>query len=380
VTWKRVGLARILREVDIRDTKNETILSVYREYGVVPKGSREDNFNKTPVDTSLYKLVCQDDIVINKMKAWQGSLGRSEYRGIVSGDYLVCRVTAPEVLPRFLHFLLRSQPLIDEYGKRSSGIRPSQWRLYWEDLREIAIVLPPVPRQLAIADFLDNETARIDELMTRKRRLAALLRSRFLAEVRHRMGGLSRQYGDIALKRLVTCLDGKRIPLSSEERSYRSGPFPYFGASGRIDSVDEYIFDETVVLLGEDGAQLADPDYEISFVVSGRAWVNNHAHVLRPTASDPWFLSFHLSTVDRILIISGATREKITQADMNEIPVPNVPITAQRRVSAELRHSQSLMSACTQSLGRQIALLQEHRQALITAAVTGEIEIPGAAA
>ena len=120
----------LLRERDVRGQTNEQVLSVYRDHGVVPKSGRTDNFNKTPEDLSSYKLVRKGDVVLNKMKAWQGSLGVSEFDGIVSGDYLVCRAISP-VDGRFLHHLLRSWPMIQEYRLRSEGIRPSQWRLYW---------------------------------------------------------------------------------------------------------------------------------------------------------------------------------------------------------------------------------------------------------
>lgn len=178
----------------------------------------------------------------------------------------------------------------------------------------------------------------------------------------------------------MRCLDGKRVPLSAQERSDRSGPYPYFGASGAIDSVDAYIFDETLILLGEDGAQLADPDYEISFVVNGPVWVNNHAHVLRPVVADPHFLAMHLSTLDRGMFISGATREKITQADMNEIPVPNIDVPTQKEEADGLLKIRANCDAVASRLGKQIDLLVEHRQALIAAAVTGEFAVPGATA
>ncbi len=234
--------------------------------------------------------------------------------------------------------------------------------------------------QCAVADFLDKETERIEALIAKKRRMIDLLRERWLNEVRTRMRGLAAEHGWIDLKRLVQCLDGKRVPLSAEERDTRQGEYPYFGASGQIDSVDDYLFNETLVLLGEDGAQLADPDYEIAMVVSGPIWVNNHAHVLRPVSVDPLFLSMHLSTVDRALVLSGATREKITQADMNEIPVPAAPRDVQLRVSGELQRRRSHLQALEKRMERQIALLQEHRQALITAAVRGKLKMPGVAA
>ena len=84
------------------------------------------------------------------------------------------------------------------------------------------------------------------------------------------------------MKRFLVSLDGRRVPLSSEERSYRGGEFPYYGASGIIDSIDAFLFDEDLVLVSEDGANLLNRSTPIAFVATGKYWVNNHAHSLRP--------------------------------------------------------------------------------------------------
>jgi type I restriction enzyme S subunit len=202
-----------------------------------------------------------------------------------------------------------------------------------------------------------------------------LLEERWRAAVRNRMAELSGVYGDLPLKWFVECLEAVRVPLSSEERANKPGPFPYFGASGVIDSIDGYLFDETLVLLGEDGAQLADPTCEISFVVEGKSWVNNHAHVLRPVAADPYFLALHLSTFDRTAFISGSTREKITQGEMNSIPVPALEVEAQRNEAIDLVRVKRTSESAVRRLTHQIDLLAERRQALITGAVTGRLDV-----
>lgn len=157
-----VRLKWLLSPSRTRASGNEEVLSVYRDYGVIRKDSRTDNFNRTPEDVSNYLLVRPGDLVVNKMKAWQGSLGVSEFHGIVSGDYEVLRPSNKEVDLRFLHFLLRSRRLVNEYAIRSKGIRPSQWRLYWQELSEIEILLPPISTQKAVAESVghtnDNRT------------------------------------------------------------------------------------------------------------------------------------------------------------------------------------------------------------------------------
>lgn len=379
MSWREVPLGRLYRRVERKGRPDLPLLSVYRDLGVVPREGRTDNFNRASEDLSNYKVVKPGDLVLNKMKTWQGSLGVSRLTGIVSPAYFVAERTA-EGDDRFLHHLLRSAPLIGEFASRSKGIRPSQWDLPWDEFRSIPVAVPPLAEQRAIAEFLDTETARMDVLIAKKRQLMELLQTLWRNRVRRIMGLLKEEHGVVPLKRVVTCLDGCRVPLSAEERAGRHGPYPYYGASGIIDSVDDFLFDESLVLFGEDGAQLGDPDFHVSFVVSGKVWVNNHAHVLRPHSVDPYFLSYHLATFDRSPHISGGTREKITQDDMGWILVPDAPIEVQKRISLELQERLSATTAILQGAERQIALLQERRQALITAAVTGQLSIPGVAA
>ena len=254
------------------------------------------------------------------------------------------------------------------------------YHLSAERLRALPVRYLPLETQRAIADHLDTETERIDALITKKQRMIELLQARWRAGAAHRLRELMNEHGAIQLRHLVRCLDGHRVPLSMEDRSARPGDFPYYGASGVVDHLDDYLFDETLVLLGEDGAQLGVPEFPVARVVAGKIWVNNHAHVLRPTAVDPDFLVSHLNTFDRVPFISGGTREKITQDDMRQIPVPHLTLSDQRKEAVRLGLMRSRSDKATGVLVRQVDLLHEHRQALITAAVTGELEIPGVAA
>src|SRR5699024_4584214 len=123
----------------IQNMATEPVLSIYRDHGVIYKDTRDDNLNRTPQDLSRYQLVQRGDLVVNKMKAWQGSVGVSPHRGIISPDYQVCRPTDPGVILRYLHYALRSRLMVPQYRIWSKGIRPAQWRLYWEDMARLQI-------------------------------------------------------------------------------------------------------------------------------------------------------------------------------------------------------------------------------------------------
>lgn len=173
------SIERIRAVTELKSKNNQPdlpVLSVYREYGVIPKDSRDDNHNATSLDTSNYKVVECGDLVVNKMKAWQGSMGVSEHQGIVSPAYITCAVDAERVFPKFLHYLLRSRPYIGVYNSLSYGVRVGQWDMHYEDFKHIPLPIPGKVEQQRIASFLDQKTAEIDEAITKKQRLIELLK------------------------------------------------------------------------------------------------------------------------------------------------------------------------------------------------------------
>lgn len=172
-----VPIWSILRPVKEQGHASEEVLSVYRDYGVILKSSRDDNRNRTPSDLSSYQLVLPGDLVINKMKAWQGSLGVSQHRGIVSPDYQVARPYV-QVLPEYLHFILRSPVMIPQYRVRSTGVRPAQWRLYWDDFANLQVPLPPRSMQEQIVTEITAITGQIDAMLAKLAELKELLTER----------------------------------------------------------------------------------------------------------------------------------------------------------------------------------------------------------
>ena len=172
--WNTMRCAHLFEVKHIKKTSGEINLSVYRDYGVIKRDSRDDNYNRVSEDTSNYKLVEPGDFVFNKMKCWQGSLGVSEYRGIVSPSYTVCEPKR-HFHGKYFHYLLRSQPYIQEFNRLSYGVRIGQWELRFEDLKDIVIPYPPLSEQTQIANFLDRKTRQIDELIHTKERRIELL-------------------------------------------------------------------------------------------------------------------------------------------------------------------------------------------------------------
>jgi type I restriction enzyme S subunit len=175
--WAKVRLRTLFRQEKRQDQPVHQVLSVYRDFGVIPKDSRDDNFNKTPENLSLYQLVNQNDLVINKMKAWQGSLGISPFIGITSPDYIVFTSRHHE-FPGYLHFLLRSSAMVSLYRSISNGIRPAQWRIEPTNFLDLPVFLPPFEEQQHIASRINNECSNLDALTSESETSIHLLQER----------------------------------------------------------------------------------------------------------------------------------------------------------------------------------------------------------
>lgn len=152
-----------LKRFEPKNPGNQEVLSVYREYGVIPKSSRDDNHNVTSKDTSKYKHVKKGNLVINKMKAWQGSMGVSEYEGIVSPAYFIFHFKCKKILPKYLHYLFRSC-YKDEFRRISGGIREGQWDLSPELFANTLLLIPPLIEQQKIVKVINNKCAEINAL------------------------------------------------------------------------------------------------------------------------------------------------------------------------------------------------------------------------
>ena len=175
--WTVCFIKQIMRNKSIKGYPDERVLSLYRDYGVVPKDSRDDNHNVTSEDTSSYKFVEVGDFVINKMKAWQGSMAVSDYQGIISPAYYICRFTTDDIDRRYIHYLLRNDTYKAEYMRLSSGMRVGQWDLNIDDFLRIKMVLPSLLEQQKISSFLDRKCAEIDEMIALQEKIVEELKA-----------------------------------------------------------------------------------------------------------------------------------------------------------------------------------------------------------
>lgn len=145
----------------------------------------------------------------------------------------------------------------------------------------------------------------------------------------------------VKLQEVVEFLDNKRKPITGADRV--SGPYPYYGANGVQDYVADWIFDEDLVLLAEDGGHFENPDRGVAYKITGKSWVNNHAHVLRAKENvDTDYLQFILMNMDLMPYISGSTRLKLNKSAAEKILIPLPPITEQQRIASILNKAHDI--------------------------------------
>ena len=158
----------------------------------------------------------------------------------------------------------------------------------------------------------------------------------------------------VFLEECCEILDSMRIPITASDRI--AGPYPYYGANGIQDYVAEYIFDDELVLLAEDGGNFGSKDRPIAYRVSGKCWVNNHAHVLKPKDGiNVDYLCYSLMFYNTDGLVNGATRQKLTQATMRKMLIPRRELPEQLNIVDMLNRTQRIM----QSRQQQLSMLDE---------------------
>lgn len=180
------------------------------------------------------------------------------------------------------------------------------------------------------------------------------------------MTRLPRGWTRAALGDVCDILDSRRIPVNAAERERRLGDVPYYGATGQVGWIDDFIFDQELVLLGEDGAPFLDPAKPKAYLIRGRSWVNNHAHVLRARGCIlSAFLLHQLNTVDYHPFVTGTTRLKLPQAPMRTIPLFVAPLPEQRRIVAALEEHLSDLDAAVSGLKRALTNVSGFKSAVL---------------
>ncbi|MGI8647162.1 MAG: hypothetical protein DLM55_00175 [Acidimicrobiales bacterium] len=331
------------------------------------------------------------------MKTWQGSLAVSEAEGIVSPAYFVCSLTN-ELYPRFAHYLLRSRPYIHMYRAVSKGIRPNQWDLPFEEFRKIPALLPPLDEQRRIADFLDAETGRMSQVHVRRMRQEALIVERFSITLASEVSLLARRTDEIPLRHVVVRLEQGWSPQCYDEEadSDEWGVLKTSSVSAGIFKPREhkrlpvgqnpdlrYRINDGDLLMTRGSGSSSNVGVAATAKTNGRRLLLSDL-LYRLTLSEGWraeAVRFFLASqsvrgqIDLLLRGQSGQTIKLRAEDIREIRIPHVSLAEQEKFVGHIQKWCDWTRETRERLSKSAELLAERRQALITAAVTGQIDV-----
>jgi type I restriction enzyme S subunit len=267
------------------------------------------------------------------------------------------------LITQFLRLYL--QLVADSAGFDDTGSTRASLNI--STIRAMQVPVPPLPVQRRIVDLMTSLDAHIANLQAERDALSSVLRNYRLVT----FTGITGEWPTVRLGDTVESLDSMRRPVKSADRV--SGPYPYYGASGVVDFVSDWIFEGQTLLVSEDGANLRARSSPIAFCADGRYWVNNHAHVLRAldiTTND--YLAQYLECTDIDLALTGTTMPKLNAANLLRIEVPLPPLSMQRDLTETLERLSASITASQCESQR----LEELRTALLEGLLVGSTEIP----
>ena len=249
------------------------------------------------------------------------------YEAYVGSDTLILSPRGSD--PIYLGYALNFGEVLKQ--KQMLGQGDAVVHLSLANLAKVTISLPPLAEQIAIGQQLfqvDSHLFAIDKLIAKKKDIKQGAMQQLLTG-KTRLPGFSGEWNIAKLAEACECLDSRRIPISGDLREVRKGTYPYCGANGVVGFMDDFIFDDDLVLIAEDGGNFdAFATRPIAYRMKGKFWVNNHAHVLKAKSdTDTAFLHYSLEHKDIREFLSGGTRAKLNRGELDKIEIsyPSLP-------------------------------------------------------
>ena len=344
----------------------------------------------------------QDDVLITKdSETWDDigvpALVSESADDLICGYHLALLRPREQILGAYLARALQSTGGAYQFHVAANGV--TRYGLTHNGIQSVCIPLPPLPEQTAIVRHLDYVDRRIRRYVSAKRRLVGLLEEEKQAVVSRAVTrGLDpgvaltpsgvEWLGDVPahweLSRVKTeflSLNHRRVPLNAVERGAMSmRQYDYYGASGVIDKVEDYLFDDDLLLIAEDGANLVLRNLPLAIIARGKFWVNNHAHILKPRRGNLEYLAVVMEGLNYTPWISGAAQPKLTLDRLMSISIAVPPRLEQDEIIARANAQTSGLTAAIARARRQVELVEEYRTRLIADVVTGKLDVREAAA
>jgi len=345
--WKYVSFEDCLQKVP----KQQAVKSKdYLENGLFPIVSQESDLisGYTSDEHILYKHEKPVIIFGDHTK----NIKYIDFNFVVGADGVHILSVKDDILPKFFYYELCSIKL------RNLG-----YARHYKLLKEKEICYPDIAEQERIVALLDAEFAKIDALKANAASQLQAAKDLFQSALKEMLTP-KEGWEEKTLGEICDILDSKRKPITKNKRV--SGSIPYYGATGVLDYVKDYIFDEKLVLLGEDGAKWGAGENS-SYIICGKSWVNNHAHALKPHRNIilDEFLVYYLNYSDLSESITGVTVPKLNQEKMRAIVIPIPSLSEQERIAARLDAISEKVKALQANYDQTITLCNDLKQSLL---------------
>ena len=341
-SWPFVSVGDVFRKAE------ETVLPVSLNGPVTYLGLQNITSNTgeiegavvtdNPADIKSLKNVFKPrDILYGKLRPNLNKVWLADRAGICSTDIFVMEAIEGKADPALYAYLFRSIRFNDAVMGQLKGAQLP--RIGWSSFAEFQIPLPPVDVQKDIVTEIEGYQKVING--------ARAVLDGYRPHIPIHPDWRKQPLGSLAEN-----LDSRRVPITKGDR--KDGPFPYYGASGIVDHVADFIFDEDILLISEDGANLLARSTPIAFAVSGKCWVNNHAHVLKfAEPATQKFVEVYLNSISIEEFVTGAAQPKLNQEALNRIPIP-IPdeVNTQQAIVAEIEAEQTLVAANRELISR----------------------------
>lgn len=254
----------------------------------------------------------------------------------------------------------------------SIQLRSLGYARHYKILKEKLVPVPEIGEQRRIVEVLDEALENVDDSIKKTQQNIANLKELWNSALNQAFTHNSQHWQETTLPDLSENLDRQRIPITKSNR--KNGNIPYYGASGIVDYIESFIFDETLLLISEDGANLIDRRYPIAFTITGKTWVNNHAHVLKfHKEATHKFVEFYINSINIEKHVTGAAQPKLNQTSLNKILIPLPPLSEQKKIVEKLDALSSEIKALKSNYLKKLENLSELKQAILNKAFNGEL-------
>ena len=303
------------------------------------------------------------DVLIANIRPYLKKIWLADHDGGCSSDVVVFRSNTDGLSSEYLYSVLSQDAYFEYVMQKPRGTKMPRGDRDW--MKEFRFPLPSLSVQREIVARLERELAAVEKMKKGFEALAETAKAGFKAELKEVFDEISR--GGAEKRRLgEVCenLDSKRVPITKSDRE--AGKYPYYGASGIVDWVSGYIFDGDYLLVSEDGANLIARSTPIAFSVSGKIWVNNHAHILAfSDLTTQRFVEFYFASIKIDELVTGAAQRKLTQSALNSIAIPLPPLADQREVVARLDSAKARAEKLELKAREGVAVCETMRKAIL---------------